>query len=42
MRLSHDPMQTHASFDDPDLVSLAGLVPVMELAERRGLPGLVR
>jgi hypothetical protein len=29
------------SFDDPNLVSLAGLVPVMALAERAGLAGLV-
>jgi hypothetical protein len=29
------------SFDDPNLVSLAGLVPVMALAERAGLPDLV-
>jgi hypothetical protein len=27
----------HASFDDPDLVSRAGLVPVMALAQRAGL-----
>jgi hypothetical protein len=42
VRLSHDPLKTHASFDDPNLVSLAGLVPVMALAERCGLPGMVR
>ena len=42
MRLSHDPLKTHASFDDPNLVSRAGLVPVMALAERCGLAGLVR
>src|SRR5229473_2915160 len=34
MRLSHDPMKTRASFDDPNLVSRAGLVPVMALARR--------
>ena len=34
VRLSHDPLKTHASFDDPNLVSRAGLVPVMALAER--------
>ena len=34
MRLSHDPLKTHASFDDPHLVSQAGLVPVLALAER--------
>src|SRR5260221_3622251 len=42
MQLSHDPIRTHASFDDPHLVSRAGLVPVMSLAERAGLQGLVR
>jgi hypothetical protein len=42
VRLSHDPGKTHASFDDPDLVSRAGLVPVMALAERCGLAALVR
>jgi hypothetical protein len=40
--LSHDPVKTHACFDDPHLVSRAGLVPVMSLAERAGLDGLVR
>ena len=30
------PAKTHASFDDPDLVSRAGLVPVMALAQRCG------
>ncbi len=33
MRLSNDPGKTHACFDDPNLVSRAGLVPVMGLAE---------
>jgi len=42
VRLSHDPLKTHASFDDPNLVSRAGLVPVMALAERCGLADLVR
>ena len=42
MRLSHDPLKISASFDDPNLVSRAGLVPVMALAERAGLGGLVR
>jgi len=31
-----------ASFDDPNLVSRAGLVPLMSLAERAGLHALVR
>jgi hypothetical protein len=42
VRLSHDPGKTHASFDDPNLVSRAGLVPVTALAERAGLAALVR
>ena len=42
MRLSHDRGKTHASFDDPNLVSRAGLVPVLALAERAGLAALVR
>jgi hypothetical protein len=42
VRLSHDPGKTHASFDDPHLVSRGGLVPVMALAERAGLVALAR
>jgi Transposase DDE domain group 1 len=42
MQLSHDPLRISASFDDPDLVSRGGLVPVMALAERAGLQALVR
>jgi hypothetical protein len=42
VRLSHDPPKISALFDDPNLVSRAGLVPVMGLAERAGLGGLVR
>ena len=41
MRLSHSPGRTRASFDDPNLVSHGGLVPVMALAERAGLPELL-
>lgn len=41
MRLSHGPDRTRASFDDPNLVSRAGLVPVMALAERAGLGDLL-
>jgi len=37
----HSLARTRASFDDPDLVSQAGLVPVMALAGRAGLAGLV-
>jgi hypothetical protein len=40
MRLSHDPGKTRACFDDPNLVSRAGLAPVMGLAERAGLLAL--
>ncbi len=41
MRLLHSLARTHASFDDPNLVSHAGLVPVMALAHRAGLADLV-
>jgi hypothetical protein len=41
VRLSHDLLKTHASFDDPNLVSRAGLVPLMALAEKAGLANLV-
>ena len=40
MRLLHELAKTHASFDDPDLVSRAGLVPLMALAQRCGLADL--
>jgi hypothetical protein len=42
VRLFHASARTHASFDDQNLVSCAGLVPVMRLAERCGLAGLVK
>ena len=42
MRLLHDPVKISACFDDPNLVSRAGLVPVMSLAEHAGLHALVR
>ena len=41
MQLSHDPMVIDAVFDEPNLVSCAGLAPVMALAERAGLSELV-
>jgi len=41
VRLLHDLAKIHATFDDPNLVSQAGLVPVMALARRAGLDGLV-
>jgi hypothetical protein len=40
VRLLHAPAKIHAAFDDPHLVSRAGLVPVMALARRAGLPDL--
>jgi len=40
VRLLHEPARIHASFDDPNLVSRAGLVPVMALAQRAGLAEL--
>ena len=41
MRLLHTLSRTSAVFDDPNLVSHGGLVPVMALAERAGLPELL-
>jgi hypothetical protein len=41
VRLLHGLAKTCATFDDPNLVSRAGLVPVMALAERAGLGDLV-
>jgi hypothetical protein len=41
VRLLHGVARTHASFDDPNLVSHSGLVPVMALAQRAGLADLV-
>jgi hypothetical protein len=40
VRLLHDLSKIHATFDDPNLVSRAGLVPVMALAQRAGLADL--
>ena len=42
MRLWHDPRKISALFDDPNLVSRAGLIPVMSVAERAGLTALTR
>jgi hypothetical protein len=39
--LSHSLARTRAAFDDPNLVSHGGLVPVTALAERAGLPELL-
>ena len=41
VRLLHDLAKIHVTFDDPNLVSRAGLVPVMALAQRAGLADLV-
>jgi hypothetical protein len=40
VRLLHDLANTHASFDEANLVSRAGLVPVMALAQGCGLASL--
>jgi hypothetical protein len=37
VQLSHSPARTRPVFDDPNLVSHAGLIPVMALAARAGL-----
>jgi hypothetical protein len=41
VRLLHELAKIHATFDDRNLVSHAGLVPVMALAQRAGLGGQV-
>jgi hypothetical protein len=41
VRLLHELAEIHATFDDPHLVSQAGLVPVMAFAQRAGLGSLV-
>jgi len=40
MQLSHTLRVGSAVFDDPNLVSAAGLVPVLKLADRAGLRAL--
>jgi hypothetical protein len=40
VRLLHELAKIHATFDDPHLVSRAGLVPVMALGQQAGLDGL--
>lgn len=42
MRLSHTLARTSAAFDDPNLVSASGLVPVLALAESAGLRALAQ
>lgn len=40
MQLSHSPARLSASFDEPNLLVSAGLVPAVRLAEKVGLPDL--
>ncbi|GAA3511813.1 hypothetical protein FHR32_007142 [Streptosporangium album] len=40
MQFKHAPQAVSVAFDDPNLVSAAGLVPVMRLAHTAGLAGL--
>lgn len=42
MQVSHAARTVSASFDDPNLVSAAGLVPIMRLAEAAGLRALAQ
>src|SRR3954466_16370033 len=42
MQLSHDPAAVDAVFDEANLVSCAGLAPVLAMAEQAGLSGLPR
>ena len=42
MRLLHTAATTHARFDDPNLVSHAGLIPAVRLAQNIGLEDLAR
>ncbi|MGW9033160.1 IS1380 family transposase [Streptomyces sp. NPDC055722] len=42
MKSSHSPAATFAAFDDANLLAYGGLAPAVRLAERCGLPGLVR
>src|SRR4051794_41933288 len=42
MQLSHIRPVVSATFDEPNLVSAAGLVPLMALADKAGLRGLAQ
>ena len=42
MQLLHNPTAMSASFDDPNLISLAGLVPTMHLADAASLSTLAQ
>src|SRR5487761_1227219 len=41
VQLLHSPARTRAVFDDPNLLPNAGLAPLIALAGRAGLPGLL-
>src|SRR2546429_9356106 len=41
MQSSHAAAAVDIAFDDPNLIADAGLVPMLALAERVGVPGLV-
>jgi hypothetical protein len=40
MQSSHAATAVSAAFDEPNLIADAGLLPLVRLAERAGLPGL--
>ena len=42
MKLSHTPAATSTAFDDPNLVSSAGLVPILTLADSADLRTLAQ
>ena len=42
MQVSHAAKKASASFDDPNLVSAAGLLPILNLAEKAGLRALAQ
>lgn len=41
MKVSHTPAATSVTFDDPNLVSAAGLVPILTLVNRADLHALI-
>ena len=41
MKICHTPVATSATFEDPNLVSASGLVPILTLADTVGLHALV-
>lgn len=42
MQFKHAPVAVSAAFDDPNLVSVAGLVPMLRLAQQAGLAELAQ